>query len=144
MGTTNLFRVEVGTQTRKGHFNKLLDFVVKSNGNQNETYNHFLKKYKGFSISINKIEEIEVLELNETKTTNISKRIFNEDELKELRELKNHLNSLEKKALEKVKDNLLKDYDYIRKINDIGFKYNGYNLINLGYYINGELDKFYK
>lgn len=57
----NFYNIQIGTETKRGHFNGSHSFVCESENSQNEVYDHYRKKYDGFTVRCNKVEKIEKL-----------------------------------------------------------------------------------
>ena len=57
----NFYSVQIGNETRRGHFNESHSFVCQSENTQNEVYKHYLKKYSGFTIICKDLKKVETL-----------------------------------------------------------------------------------
>ena len=54
----NFYKASIGTYTKKGNFNCILEQVVSSEANLLEVKTYYEKKYSGLTVSLHQIEEV--------------------------------------------------------------------------------------
>lgn len=106
----NVYCVQIGTQTKKGHFQPIITKVVRTNNSEAEIQQHFKEKYAGLFVIMSKVEtiEMEYLDSGITKgrgeTLLVNKQCFDlevfltEDQLNEWKAATKMKNIVDEKA----------------------------------------------
>ena len=68
----NVYYVEIGTHTRKGHFQSIVKKCVKSNSSREEVSRYFTKQYHGLDVCVSDVDLLEIVRIEKEITRKFS------------------------------------------------------------------------